>query len=61
MERRTTMTLAEALVLYPQLNSEPIQMMEYPLDGYYPSWVVFQFVGDKNYRTKQVDRFDRER
>ena len=59
MKTETILTLAEAIALYPQLNSEPVQMMDYPIDGFYPSWATFQFIGDNNYRTRRVSKFDR--
>lgn len=55
---RTKMTLAEALALYPQLNNEPVQMTHYPQGEYYPRWAEFQLVGDGNYRSRIVSRFD---
>ena len=55
---RREMTIGEALAMYPQLVNETVKLVAYPRDGYYPSWIILQFVGNGNYRTNKVPRYN---
>ncbi len=51
-----TITLREAIALFPRLLDEPVLLANTQLPHPDTEWAAFQFTGDGNYRTKRLAR-----